>query len=93
MPSSVKSFDFIESDCNDCFEIWGIQLKGKKLPKVQLPKEIVNQQLDFNAPLPTTEIKSGKAIISGRLFQNNHLFITLRLFDIIPLPLCRRHIV
>ncbi|MEG1838788.1 MAG: thioredoxin family protein, partial [Bacteroidaceae bacterium] len=67
MPSSVKSFDFIESDCNDCFEIWGIQLKGKKLPKVQLPKEIVNQQLDFNAPLPTTEIKSGKAIISGRL--------------------------
>ena len=28
LPKSVKSFDFIESDCEDCFKIYGVSLQG-----------------------------------------------------------------
>lgn len=30
LPSGTTSFDFIESDCEDCFKLFGIDLTGKK---------------------------------------------------------------
>ena len=30
LPKRTKSFDFIESDCADCFKLFGIDLTGKK---------------------------------------------------------------
>ena len=33
LPPTVKVIDFIESDCEDCFKVWGIHLDGK-LPEL-----------------------------------------------------------
>lgn len=30
LPRGTKSFDFIESDCDDCFKLYGVDLTGKK---------------------------------------------------------------
>ena len=29
LPRGTKSFDFIESDCDDCFKLYGVDLTGK----------------------------------------------------------------
>lgn len=67
LPSSVTSVDFIESDCDNCFKIWGIQLKGDKLPKLVLPAGTKVASPDKE--LPTPEIKIGKASFKGRLLE------------------------
>lgn len=64
LPSSVTSVDFIESDCDNCFKIWGIQLKGTKLPKLILPAGTKIASPDNE--LPTPEIKTGKGSFKGR---------------------------
>ena len=28
LPRGTKSFDFIESDCDDCFKLYGVDLNG-----------------------------------------------------------------
>ena len=70
LPASVKVIDFIESDCEDCFKIWGIPLDGK-LPKLQLPG--TSKQLN-DEPLPKAELTGGKATLKGRLldYQKNY---------------------
>ncbi|WP_071146022.1 TlpA family protein disulfide reductase [Bacteroides ihuae] len=67
LPSSVASVDFIESDCDDCFKIWGIQLKGTQLPKLILPAGTKVASPDKELPIP--EIKTGKAIFKGCLLE------------------------
>nr|WP_320058115.1 TlpA disulfide reductase family protein [uncultured Bacteroides sp.] len=67
LPSSMASVDFIESDCDNCFKIWGIQLKGDKLPKLVLPAGTKIASPDKE--LPTPEIKIGKASFKGRLLE------------------------
>ncbi len=68
LPPTVKVIDFIESDCEDCFKVWGIQLDGK-LPKLALPANLQKQKLDYNEPLPKAELKDGKAVVTGRLLD------------------------
>ena len=51
LPKGTKSIDFIESDCEDCFKIWGIQVDGKNLPALALDKEWRNYRPDHNAPI------------------------------------------
>ena len=43
LPRGTKSFDFIESDCDDCFKLYGIDLTGKtEYPRYPegLPREL-----------------------------------------------------
>ncbi|WP_321479679.1 redoxin family protein [uncultured Bacteroides sp.] len=67
LPASTKSVDFIESDCDNCFKIWGIQLKGTKLPKLKLPADAKVASPDKE--LPTPQIKTGKALFKGRFLE------------------------
>ena len=46
LPRGTKSFDFIESDCDDCFKIYGVDLTGK----TEYPESVSYTHLT----LPTT---------------------------------------
>ena len=45
LPKRTKSFDFIESDCEDCFKLYGIDLTGKTEydRPAGIPENILNQ--------------------------------------------------
>lgn len=62
LPKGTKSFDFIESDCDDCFKIWDVDLTGKKKKgyKSNLPQDLINFQIDKNLSLGEPELKMGK---------------------------------
>lgn len=68
LPKNIKSFDFYEGERSNYWKIWGISLTGK-LPKQHLPKELLKQHLDYDAPLPELIIKEGKATICGKLLE------------------------
>ena len=68
LPSSVRSVDFSEGENENFWTIWGISLTGK-LPKLDIPKELTKQKLDYDAPLPILEIKKAKAIFSGKILE------------------------
>lgn len=60
---SLKQVDFIESDCNDCFKIFGIQLvKGAKAPDfaASVPQEFKQTDLKNVKELPQPEWKYGR---------------------------------
>lgn len=61
LPKSVKTIDFIESDCDDCFKIWGIALNGK-LPEINIAKEIKAQPA-------LSKPNNGKAVVSGKILE------------------------
>ena len=55
LPRGTKSFDFIESDCDDCFKLYGIDLTGKKeYPEYPegLPKALRKAPKDGPVPDP-----------------------------------------
>lgn len=70
LPDSVTSVDFTEgADIENGFSIWGIQLKGKNLPKLILPKEAVVHKADMKAELPEPVVGYGKAVLKGKLLD------------------------
>lgn len=64
MPKNTKKFDFIESDCDDCFKLFGIDLTGKKSfdERTDIPEEI--RKTDPKAPLPYPAFKSGETTLN-----------------------------
>ncbi|ASB48075.1 TlpA family protein disulfide reductase [Alkalitalea saponilacus] len=70
LPKNVTKIDFIESDCPDCFKIWGISLLPNKQVSVRnLAKSSSKKKGDG---LPPVEFSTEPAIIKGQLigFQN-----------------------
>jgi thiol-disulfide isomerase/thioredoxin len=66
----LTKIDFIESDCDDCFKIYGIDLTGKasyaENPE-SLPQEIRDMQPDLSVSLPEAELKIGTTHINLHL--------------------------
>jgi len=59
----ITMIDFIESDCDGCFKIWGIHLLPKaKIKFDPIPKSAANE------PLPTPKFSLQPARVSGRMF-------------------------
>ena len=71
LPERVKSIDFSEGDNagNGAFCIWGIQLKGKKLPPLQLPLSSAERPEEQMKELPVPTLQHGKAILTGQLLD------------------------
>ncbi len=70
LPASVTSVDFTEgADIENGFSIWGIQLKGKNLPKLILPQEAVVHKVDMKAELPEPVVGYNKAVLKGKLLD------------------------
>lgn len=68
LPKGTKTIDFIESDCDDCFKIWDIDLTGKaKEYKPQLPKDILGFKIDKSASLPEPVFKTGRTKVTLNL--------------------------
>lgn len=66
LPATVKALDFIESDCEDCFKVWGIRLDGK-LPELKLPAILKNRKFTPEEVLPEAKLTGGKATLDGML--------------------------
>ncbi|MDR2775330.1 MAG: hypothetical protein LBC19_11425 [Tannerella sp.] len=66
----LEKIDFIESDCDDCFKIYGIDLTGKASYTVHpegLPQELCDTQPDMSVSLPEAELKIGTTHINLHL--------------------------
>ena len=70
LPKRTKSFDFIESDCADCFKLFGIDLTGKKDYDVPegIPAEALS--IDEDAPMPEPIFKSGETTVEVHLLHH-----------------------
>ena len=70
LPKRTKSFDFIESDCADCFKLFGIDLTGKKSYDTPegIPAEAL--QIDGNAAMPAPVFKSGETTVEVHLLHH-----------------------
>ena len=70
IPRSLTTIDFIESDCEDCFKIYGIDLTGKaKFPNQPegLPEELRNRTLAKNEKLQKPQMEVGKTTVNVHL--------------------------
>lgn len=59
LPKRTKSFDFIESDCDDCFKVYGVDLTGKKKFEAypeKLPSALRSEPKDGAVPDPILEV-------------------------------------
>lgn len=63
MPMDTKAFDFIESGCEECWKLYGIDLTGKKIfdKPEGLPKEVADVALPESVPEPI--LKCGKTTV------------------------------
>src|SRR5690606_12544750 len=65
LPMDTKSFNFIESDCEDCFKIWGISLSDPYAASMEIPEEYLQaHQLEEDFEI---EWSKGDAIVSGTI--------------------------
>lgn len=70
LPDTITSIDFTEGEkVDNGYSIWGIQLKGKKLPTLVLPKNAVVHKIDKNLGLPEPVIQYGKGTLKGKLLE------------------------
>ena len=69
LPLRTKSFDFIESDCEDCFKLFGIDLTGKT--EYEAPQGIPAEALamDADAPLPAPIFQIGETTVDLHLLN------------------------
>ena len=69
LPQGTQSVDFIESDCADCFKIWGIRIDGRDLDPLApglIPEKSVT---GTEAPAETPSIEKGYAVLKGKLLE------------------------
>lgn len=68
LPRGTKSFDFIESDCDDCFKLYGVDLTGKKeYPRYPegLPRAL--RKAPEDGPVPEPILAVGTTTVNVRL--------------------------
>lgn len=68
LPAGITTVDFSEGDSEGAFQIWGIQLKGKNLPQLILPKEAIRQPAK-SISLPAPIIANKKALLTGKVLD------------------------
>ncbi len=69
LPQGTRSFDFIESDCDECFKLFGIDLTGKTeatLPS-DIPAEVIHATETIPSSLPAPLFKMGETVVHVHL--------------------------
>lgn len=64
LPRGTRSFDFIESDCADCFKLWGIDLTGRRSyddGAKALPRDL--RAMPTDGPLPQPAMATGRSTV------------------------------
>jgi len=68
--SGAKYFHFSEGPSMETgFKIWGVQLKGDRLPRLELPKHVKAQPVDKEAPLEVPGLTFGEATLKGKVLD------------------------
>ena len=69
LPRDTRSFDFIESDCNECFKLFGIDLTGKTEATVpsDIPAEVIRANEAVPSSLPAPLFKMGETAVHVHL--------------------------
>ena len=69
LPAGTRSFDFIESDCEDCFRLFGVDLTGKK--EFETPEEVPAElrKVDETAAIPDPIFKTGTTTVRVHLMH------------------------
>lgn len=69
LPAGTRSFDFIESDCEDCFKLFGVDLTGKK--EFETPEEVPAElrKVDETAAVPDPIFKTGTTTVRVHLLH------------------------
>lgn len=66
----AKSISFSEGpEVERGFSIWDIQLKEQKLPKLDVPQDLLAQEVDKQAALPEYKFSFGEATLKGRILD------------------------
>ena len=65
LPHGTRSFDFIESDCDDCFKLYGIDLTGKKTfdCPADIPANVIQASETVPDAVPDPLFKMGETVI------------------------------
>ncbi len=72
LPYNTRTFDFIESDCEDCFKIWGVDLVNASVTLPEIPAEYLHpRQAEKEI---TVRLEKGIARISGKLLGYSSRF-------------------
>ena len=66
MPESTTEFDFRETADNSGWNVYGVRLDGKR-PQADIPQHLLQQVLDKNSKLPSTDLNLGKTVVAVRL--------------------------
>lgn len=66
MPETTTEFDFRETADNSGWNIYGVRLDGKR-PQANIPQHLLQQALDKNSKLPSTDLNLGKTVVAVRL--------------------------
>ena len=66
MPETTTEFDFREIADNSGWNIYGVRLDGKR-PQANIPQHLLQQALDKNSKLPSTDLNLGKTVVAVRL--------------------------
>ena len=66
MPETTKEFDFRETADNSGWNVYGVRLDGKR-PQANIPQHLLQQALDKNSKLPSTDLNLGKTVVAVRL--------------------------
>lgn len=69
LPDTVSSIDFTEGDDKNSWDIWGIELKSHKLPKLILPQHINTTKANKNTTLQDPVFEKGKAKLKGQILE------------------------
>ena len=83
LPIETAKFDFIESDCDDCFKIYGIHLADQRVPLPDIPEEFTREY-----PIETafqTQLQKGEAHVSGKIMGYVPTHETYRLYYLNPI--------
>lgn len=69
LPRDTRSFDFIESDCEDCFKLFGIDLTGKTEATVpsDIPAEAIRMTETVPNVMPAPQFKVGETVVRMHL--------------------------
>lgn len=67
LPQNSMTFDFIESDCEDCFKIYGIDLVNDRMDVASIPDQYTSD--DFQEEDFTIEWHKGETTVSGLLWK------------------------
>ena len=66
MPETTTEFDFRETADNSGWNVYGVRLDGKR-PHADIPQHLLQQALDKNSKLPSTDLNLGKTVVAVRL--------------------------